>query len=156
MADIAISTELLTFSLESLPLSLATAHGCLVKTNKSNLLHALECQPEEKPAVDTPAGSVYIVDGMALIQQVNVTKLPGQPTFLNLAHIILRRIVNRAKASNSSNIHFATDTYPKVSIKNAERAKRAAAADGADRVTRVYGQQLPLHQWCCVNCYMYI
>ena len=140
--------HLLTYSLGPLPLSMATAQGCLVKTNKATLLHALEQQSEEKPNNDRPAGCVHIiVDGMALIQQINIKRLPGEPTFLSLAHYILNRIVSTATSTKSSTIHFVTDTYRKMLIKNAERAKRAAAADGADRVTWVYGQQLPLHHW---------
>lgn len=84
---------------------------------------------------------MYVVDGMAMLQQLNVNKLPGD--FLNLAHVILRRLVNWAQQNNSKEIHFVTDTYRQMSIKNDERAKRAA---GGSQVTRIHGQTLPL-QW---------
>lgn len=84
---------------------------------------------------------MYVVDGMAMLQQLNMNKLPGD--FLNLAHVILRRLVNWAQQNNSKEIHFVTDTYRQMSIKNDERAKRAA---GGSQVTRIHGQTLPL-QW---------
>ena len=101
--------ELLTYSLGPLPPPLATSYGALVKTNKANLLHALESQAEQ-PGVDIPKGAVYIVDGMATIQQLNINKLQGQRTFLNLANVLLQRLVNRVKANYSDEIHFVTDT----------------------------------------------
>ena len=134
--------ELLTYSLGPLPLPLASATGCLVKTNKANLLHALESQAEQ-PLVEIPKGGIHIVDGMATIQQLDIKKLPGQRTFRHLAEILLQRLVNRAKSNSSDEVHFVTDTYRNVSIKNAERANRAA---GGSQVMRIYGQALP-QQW---------
>ena len=131
--------ELLTYSLGPLPLPLASATGCLVKTNKANLLHALESQAE-KPLVEIPEGGIHIVDGMATIQQLDINKLPGQRTFRHLADILLQRLVNRAKSNSSNEVHFVTDTYRDVSIKNAERANRAASGS---QVMRIYGQALP-------------
>ena len=103
--------ELLSYSLGPLPLSLSNSQGSLVKTNKANLLHALECQAE-KPVTESPnfAGAVHVVDGMAMIQQLNVNKLQGDRTFVNLAHVILKRLVNRARQNSSNEIHFVTDT----------------------------------------------
>ena len=118
---------------------MASATGCLVKTNKANLLHALESQAEQ-PLVEIPKGGIHIVDGMATIQQLDINKLPGQRTFRHLAEILLQRLVNRAKSNSSDEVHFVTDTYRNVSIKNAEHANRAA---GGSQVMRIYGQALP-------------
>uniref|UniRef100_UPI00358FFA87 uncharacterized protein n=1 Tax=Myxine glutinosa TaxID=7769 RepID=UPI00358FFA87 len=135
--------ELLTYSLGPLPLPLANSQGSLVKTNKANLLHALESQPE-KPLAETPIiGGVYVVGGMAMIQQLNVNKVPSQRTFLNISLAILRRLVKMAKANRSQEIHFVTDTYRQVSIKNAERAK---GAENGSQLMRIHGQALP-QQW---------
>lgn len=134
--------ELLSYSLGPLPLSLANSQGSLVKTNKTNLLHALEGYAEN-PLVDNPIeGGIYIVDGMSFIQQLNINKLPGERTFFNLAFVILKRLVNIAKSNNSKEIHFVTDTYWQISIKNIERAKRAASGSQI----RIHGQFLP-QQW---------
>ena len=143
--------ELLTYSLGPIPLALCTSQGCLVKTNKAKMLHSLESQPE-KPIVEIPGGGVYVIDAMATIQKLDVKKLPGQRTFLDLANVLLKKIVNRAKSNGSSTIHFVADTYIDQSIKNAERTKRAASGS---QVMRVYGQAVP-KQWkkflsCGVN-----
>ena len=134
--------ELLSYSLGPVPLALCTSLGCLIKTNKATMLHSLESQPE-KAIVQIPRGGIYVVDAMATIQKVDIKKLPGERTFLNLAHVLLRRIVNLARGNGSNEIHFVADTYRDQSIKNAERAKRAA---GGSNVMRVYGQAIPL-QW---------
>ena len=52
--------ELLTYSLGPLPLPLASATGCLVKTNKANLLHALENQAENPVGHGEPKSHVGI------------------------------------------------------------------------------------------------
>ncbi|KAJ8049553.1 hypothetical protein HOLleu_02339 [Holothuria leucospilota] len=134
--------HMLTYSLGPLPLSLANPQGSLVKTNKATLLHVIESLPE-KPVTEIPVGGVYVIDGMALIQQLDINKLPGERTFHNLALVILRRLVSRANANKSKEIHFVTDTYREISIKNAEREKRAA---GGSQLMRIHGQPLP-KQW---------
>lgn len=134
--------ELLSYSLSPIPLALCTPQGCLVKTNKAKMLHCLESQPE-KPIVEIPRGGVFVVDAMATIQKLNVKKLPGEKTFCDLAHVLLKRIVNLAKGNGSDKIHFVADTYKDHSIKNAERNKRASIGS---QVMRVYGQAVP-QQW---------
>ena len=134
--------ELLSYSLGPVPLALYTPLGCLVKTNKAKMLHSLESQPE-KAIVEIPRGGIYVVDAMATIQKVDVKKLPGERTFLKLAHVLLRRLVSLARGNGLNEIHFVADTYRDQSIKNAERAKRAV---GGLQVIRVYGQAIPL-QW---------
>ena len=69
---------------------------------------------------DIPDGSVWIWDAMALVQQ-----LKPQPTFGLYADHVLRTLVQSAKATKSTEIHFVCDTYSDLSIKNAERSRRA-------------------------------
>ena len=67
------------------------------------MLHSLGSQPE-KAIVEIPRGGIYVVDAMATMQ-----KLPGERTFPNLAHVLLRRIVNLARGNGSNEIHFVAD-----------------------------------------------
>ena len=112
--------ELLSYSLGPVPLALCTPLGCLVKTNKANILHSLESQLE-KAIVEIPRGCIYVVDAMAMIQKVDVKKLPGERTFLNLAHVLLRCIVNLARVNGSNEIHLVADTYRDQSIKKMQK-----------------------------------
>ena len=66
--------QILSHSLNQFPLSLATSEGGLVKTNKSKLLHVLEDAPDISPHVEVPKESVWIVDGMAMLQQISPQK----------------------------------------------------------------------------------
>ena len=113
------------------------------KTNKAKLLHALECH-SNYPVVETPiVGGIHVVDGMAMIRQVNVNKLKGERTFHNLALVILKSLVNMAKLNSLEEIHFVTDSYRQISIKNSERANRSAIGS---QVVKIHGQSLP-QQW---------
>ena len=83
-------------------LDLYLSHGWLhkevLKTNIASLLYVLESQPNEKPVVGVPQGGIYIIDGMATIQQLNINTMHGKRTFLNLAHILLQHLANRANS----------------------------------------------------------
>ena len=48
----------------------------LVKTNKAKLLHALEDGPDTSPCVEIPLRSVWIIDGMAMLQQMSPKNMP--------------------------------------------------------------------------------
>ena len=58
--------HMLSYCLGQFPLSVATCEGCLVKTNKAKLLHALEAGPDVSPVVEIPRGSMWIIDGMSM------------------------------------------------------------------------------------------
>ena len=71
-----------------------------------------------------PSGSDWLVDGMAMLQQLHSRKAPM--TFFLLAEYILLQLVKLAQHHHSITVHFVTDTYPDISIKNAQRIHRAA------------------------------
>ena len=68
--------KILSYCLGQFPLSIATNDGCLVKTNKVKLLHALEDGPDTSPCVEIPLRSVWIIDRMAMFQQMNPKNMP--------------------------------------------------------------------------------
>ena len=104
--------ELLSYSLGPLLLSLGDSQGSLVKTNKAKLIHALESLPE-KYLLKTPIiGGIYVVDGMALLHQLNINKLSGERTFLNLSLVILKRLANWAKQSGLLSAEHQGNLYP--------------------------------------------
>ena len=101
--------ELLSYSLDPLPLSLADSQGSLVKTNKVKLIHALESLLEKSLLKIPIIGGIYVVD-MALLHQLNINKLSGERTFLNLSLVILKRLANWAKQLNIKEIYSLFDS----------------------------------------------
>jgi hypothetical protein len=77
-----------------------------------------------------PEGSVWVLDGMVMFQQLRNQDIPEK--LGDLAIFLLTRIIRVAKQHRSNEIHFVTDRYPEISIKNAERGKRAAT--GSERI----------------------
>ena len=119
--------EVLKYTLGPLPWSLATPEGLYVKTSKSKLAEVLE--KDVDPCAEKPDASVYILDGMALLQSIkNVPR-----TFGDLAEYMLKLIIRTAR--NTVRVDFVTDTYPELSIKNLERSKRAADGSYAVKIT---------------------
>ena len=133
--------EVLKYSLRPFPCSLATNEGDLVKTVKSKLVSAVEGEVTDA-SVDIPVEEkAYIVDAMAMIQ--TMTEIPD--TFGELATQLLVKIVNTAVFSSSKRVDFVCDRYPKQSIKDLERQRRAASGV---QVIRIYGeQQKAPRQW---------
>ena len=133
--------EMLVYSLGPLPASLAHFDGSLMKTDKAKLMRFLEAAVNPPATVENiPEGSTWIWDAMALVQV-----LKPQPTFGMFADSALRSIVSTAKTSKSKVIHFVPDTYQNMSIKNAERARRAVK--GA-LITKIYSEdQKTPKQW---------
>jgi len=68
--------NMMSHCLGPLSLAITTHDGCLVKTNKARLLLYLESAREALPKVETPNGSVWIVDGMAVLQQMRSKYMP--------------------------------------------------------------------------------
>ena len=115
--------EVLKYSLRPFPCSLATNEGDLVKTVKSKLVSTVEGEVTDA-SVDIPIEEkAYIVDAMAMVQ--TMTEIPD--TFGELATQLLVKIVNTAVFSNSKRVDFVCDRYPKQSIKDLERQRRAAS-----------------------------
>jgi len=109
--------QLFEFSLGSIPWSLATADSGLVKTDKAQLMHAVEAITDNSDNV-TLGKTVNIMDGNALMQ--SLTRLPQ--TFEDLAMLIFTCL------PKSHTVHFVTDTYLENSIKQLERARRGSPA----------------------------
>ncbi|KAJ8023019.1 hypothetical protein HOLleu_38080 [Holothuria leucospilota] len=69
--------------------------------------------------------------------------MEGSRTFLQLDHDVLKKLVRKALHNKSNAIHFVVDRQPSVSIKNAERTRRAASGT---QQKLIFGQPLP-QQW---------
>ncbi|KAJ8023132.1 hypothetical protein HOLleu_38227 [Holothuria leucospilota] len=138
--------EMFTYCLSPMPLPFATPEGTLVKTNKALLMHCLESTPEQSPLVDKiPPGSVWVIDGMAMLQQLNSQTAPS--TFYQLALHILQKLVSKAIHYQSTSVHFVSDTYPSISIKNAERIRRAATGTQIIKIQESGTSQKRPTQW---------
>ncbi|KAJ8039232.1 hypothetical protein HOLleu_16882 [Holothuria leucospilota] len=83
--------EMIKYSLGPVPLSLATCKGTLAKTSKSKIMHFLEgVVGPSVHCVDIPAEAAWVIDGMALLQQ-----LQNPPsTFGLVAKHVLRMLLN--------------------------------------------------------------
>ena len=135
--------ELLSYNLSDYPLSLATAVGGLVKTAKSKLFEILEGTLID-PTVDAENvgdHNALIVDAMAVLQAMK-----GKwQTFGEFADTIFAYLVKLARQWKATKLDFVADRYPEISIKNAERTKRAA--QGVQRVHILNKDQCVPKQW---------
>lgn len=135
--------QLMGYRLGPLPLALSTPHGTLVKHPKANLMHHIEGLASEPYISSIPSDSIWVIDGMAMIQELRVSQLPS--TFGELASYLLSKLVKLAETTKSKEIHFVTDQYPSQSIKNAERARRAL---GGVQQVRILARQMKVpQQW---------
>ncbi|CAB3983243.1 Hypothetical predicted protein [Paramuricea clavata] len=137
--------EVLKYSLRPFPSSLATSEGDLVKTAKSKLLHKIEedVPPVPGACVDLPAveNKACILDAMAVLQTLIVI----QATFGKLATNLLTKVVNAAIFSKCKRVDFVGDRYPRQSIKNRERVRRAMSGV---QVIRIFSEQQNVpRQW---------
>ena len=105
--------EVLCHPLGPLPASLATSNGLPRKTNKAQLGRKLEKLVQSTVVVPTP--STYLIDGMSLIQKLQV----DHHTFGEIAEMALSRVLREGKGSSRINVVF--DVYRDVSIKSVER-----------------------------------
>ncbi|GFS05580.1 hypothetical protein ElyMa_004685200 [Elysia marginata] len=106
--------KVMTYPLNLFPWSLATSDGSLMKTNKAVLLHKLE---EAKIALTSrhpEISDIHVIEGNALLQS-----LLGLPdTFGELALKVFTCL------PSASVVHFVTDRYDDLSIKDIERMRR--------------------------------
>ena len=127
--------DVLSYSLGSLPWSIALADRSLVKNNKAELLQFLE---KDMLPLDTVAtAATWIVDGMALLQSMK--NVPA--TFKEIAKTVLKALMIRY----AKQIDFVTDRYPDISIKNTERNRRTV--EGSLLVKITGGNQRQPQQW---------
>ena len=104
--------EVLQPSSGLLPSSLATSNGLPRKTNKVQLGRELEKLIEPTTHITGP--SVYLIDGMALVQKLK--------TFGQIADAALSRVLQ--EGGSSKRIDLVFDVYNEISIKSAEREQR--------------------------------
>ena len=106
----------MSYQLGPVPWTLATADGCPVKSDKSNLLHKLEetIEPSDKPSLED---SVYVCDGNAILQAL--MQIPE--TFEAVAERVFEML------PKTKRVDFVTDSYYEHSIKSFERSHRGEA-----------------------------
>ena len=109
--------EVFKFPLGPMPWSLAESLGTLKKTSKAAFLHKLEGTVE--PIVNVSGKYALIVDGMAFVQQAQVSN----KTFGQLAMDLLERILKAGMKASRTDAVF--DEYRNKSMKNIERSRRS-------------------------------
>ena len=135
----------LSFSLDPLPLALATPQGTLRKTAKAKLLPLLESTTVLKTTPLVSSGrTAVILDRMAILQSLLLSVL----TFGELAASVMNSILRAHSTDGDENryrVDFIGDTYPAISIKSCERQSRAASGEIRTRITQC-GLRCP-RQW---------
>jgi hypothetical protein len=113
--------KLFEYPLGPIPWTLALADGCMVKTNKSQMLHYLESLVDGSTSVSTIPDThtaAYVIDGNAMLQaSINVPE-----TFEDFCLQVFRQL------PKWSSVHFVTDSYKPDSIKTFERSRRGNSA----------------------------
>ena len=139
--------EILKYSLGPVSYPLASADGSIAKTNKASLLSAIESEMNGSHLITSAhlisSDSALMVDAMALLQSLQVTRLPA--TMGDLATVILKQLFSLATYHHATRVDFVTDQYPSISIKNAEREKRAAT--GHEIINIYAANQSTPRQW---------
>ena len=97
------------------PLSISSIQGALVKNNKASLLHHLEGLVKDPFVEKVPQSSVWVLDGMAIRQQIKPRVVKG---FGDLAQFVFSKLIRLAAQYRSREIHFVTGYYPPISIKD--------------------------------------
>ncbi|KAK6168047.1 hypothetical protein SNE40_021951 [Patella caerulea] len=127
--------EVMKYPLSSMPYALATFDGSMVKTTKAALLHEVEKSSQDQLGyrhADFNANKVVIVDAMVLIQQQS--QFPE--TFGEFASSILRQLISISRKYKAKRVDFVADRYKDMSIKDAERQKRAVQGETKFRINR--------------------
>ncbi|GFR82523.1 hypothetical protein ElyMa_004100400 [Elysia marginata] len=106
--------KVMTYPLNLFPWSSATSDGSLMKTNKAVLLNKLEEAEIALTSRHPEISDIHVIDGNALLQS-----LIGLPdTFGELALKVFTCL------PSASVVHFVTDRYDDLSIKDIERVRR--------------------------------
>lgn len=134
--------EILTYSLGNISSPLASTDGSLAKTNKAALLACLESKNKDCHVNKTVGDNgALLIDGMALIRSLK--NIPD--TFGELADDLLQLIIKMGRKFSCPRVDFVIDRYPAVSIKNAERSRRAVAGQ---QLLQIYSiKQKTPSQW---------
>ena len=105
-----------------LPRSILDAFEIQRKTNKTKIMHKVE--PEMGPSELYPSGGTTVLDGMAVLQEM---QLSSRALFRDVSNESLKNFLN----SKNRDIHVVLDVYRNVSIKNMKRSRRGLnAVDG--------------------------
>ncbi len=116
------------------PLSIANSNGQMCKTPKSKLFQVFESKNPDCIIEAVPPGCAVLLDAMAILQ--SIVTIPE--TFGELSDAILAKVVGLANKFEAFRVDFISDSYPELSIKNAEREKRAN--DSISNI-RIYGRE---------------
>ena len=109
--------EVLAHPLGPIPWSLACNDGTLRKTSKATLGKILESLVE--PAEKEFRNSACVIDAMSIVQKTK----GSHGTFKDVAESIFAKVL--AEGRGFTRIDLVFDVYREISIKNAERQKRA-------------------------------
>ena len=96
--------EVLKHPLGPLPSSLATSNGWPRKTSKAQLGRELEKLVQ--PTAEIPSPSVYVIDGMVLVQKLKVS---DQMTFGQIADALLSRVLQEGGDSRRLDVVLVFD-----------------------------------------------
>ena len=123
---------LLSYELTSVPRSLADADGAKHANNKADLLHILS-----NLATDTipPPQSTHVIDAMAVLQSISKPTATYAELAVQVFLLMIKGTGNRAL------VHWVVDTYPDVSIKQAQQRHRENVLGGALHYTIRSGSQ---------------
>ena len=134
--------DVFRYSLRPYPCSVASSEGDLVKTSKSKLVHAIEGEAQNSSVFDFPTDcNACILDAMAILQTLST--IPD--TFGELTVQLLTMIVKIANNCHCKRSDFVCGRYPRQSIKNLERNRRAI--DGVQKISIYSEHQKVPRQW---------
>lgn len=136
--------ELFGHELMTIPLSIATADGCLRKTDKSQLMKLLQEQTMPMTTLPNLDRLCVVFDLMALVQ-ASASIASSSSSFGDFAEKLLSSILARAKGAER--IDIVMDRYDnRESIKQVERDRRTGGIQPL--VVHIHGPQTPLpRQW---------
>ena len=132
--------EVFKHTLGPVPWPLSNADGSFTKTAKVKLVDTIE--KDVDPLPQTPDGSAWIIDLMAVLQSLSTSEIPE--TFQELAKVVLRKCLTHV--SSEGRVDIVSDIYPAISIKNRERSNRYSQGELRIAITGSKSQKVP-KQW---------
>ena len=123
---------LLSYELTSIPRSLADSDGEKHANKKENLLHILSNLATD---IIQPQQCTHIIDTMAVVQSISNAAATYSELAVKVFLLMIKGTGNRAL------VHWIVDTYPEVSIKQAEQSHRENIIGGVMRYTIRSGSQ---------------
>ena len=118
--------EVMSYELSPIPYALTYHDGSLRKTTKSQLADILEKNVEVFPHIQsTPSNTVYIMDGMAVVQMMKSAKAA---TFGELAVKYYDFFTSPLSTRKCKSVHVVFDQYVENSIKSVERSRRGTSS----------------------------